>query len=69
MLVIEDLNVKGMSSSASGTRENPGRHVKAKAGLNKAILDQGWSEFRRCCAFHDSNNSRYIFQHRCYIAN
>ena len=47
MLVIEDLNVKGMSSSASGSRENPGRNVKAKAGLNKAILDQGWSEFRR----------------------
>ncbi len=25
----------------------PGRNVCAKAGLNKAILDQGWFEFRR----------------------
>ncbi|MCL2459730.1 MAG: transposase, partial [Desulfobulbus sp.] len=25
----------------------PGKNVRAKAGLNKAILDQGWSEFRR----------------------
>jgi transposase len=25
----------------------PGKHVRAKAGLNKSILDQGWFEFRR----------------------
>jgi transposase len=24
-----------------------GKHVRAKSGLNKSILDQGWSEFRR----------------------
>jgi putative transposase len=27
--------------------EKPGRNVKAKSGLNKAILDQGLDEFRR----------------------
>ncbi|MCK4855804.1 MAG: transposase, partial [Bacteroidales bacterium] len=27
--------------------EDPGRNVKAKSGLNKSILDQGWYEFRR----------------------
>jgi len=27
-----------MSKSASGTKENPGRNVKAKSGLNKSIL-------------------------------
>lgn len=32
---------------AAGTAEQPGRNVKAKSGLNKAILDQGWYEFRR----------------------
>lgn len=47
LVIIEDLNVKGMTGSASGTRENPGTRVKAKSGLNKSILDQGWSEFRR----------------------
>lgn len=36
-----------MSRSASGTVEAPGRNVRAKAGLNKSILDQGWFEFRR----------------------
>ena len=25
----------------------PGKNVKAKSGLNKSILDQGWGEFKR----------------------
>ena len=46
-VVMEDLRVKNMSASASGSLERPGRNVRAKSGLNKAILDQGWGEFRR----------------------
>ena len=44
---VEKLNIRGMSASARGTEEDPGRNVKAKSGLNKSILDQGWFEFRR----------------------
>ena len=47
MIVIEDLQVSNMSKSAAGTSEKHGRNVKAKSGLNKSILDQGWFEFRR----------------------
>jgi putative transposase len=47
MVVVEDLKVKNMSRSAAGTVEQPGRNVRAKAGLNRSILDQGWAEFRR----------------------
>ena len=47
LIVIEDLRVSHMSRSAKGTTEAPGRNVRAKSGLNKAILDQGWGEFRR----------------------
>ena len=47
MVCIEDLQVRNMSRSAAGTFETPGRNVRAKSGLNKAILDQGWFEFRR----------------------
>jgi putative transposase len=47
VVVVEDLQVKNMSKSASGTIESPGRNVKAKSGLNKSILDQGWGEFVR----------------------
>lgn len=47
MVCIEDLQVRNMSKSAAGTTESPGKQVKAKSGLNKSILDQGWFEFRR----------------------
>jgi putative transposase len=40
---VEDLNVKGMTRSARGTIEAPGRNVRAKAGLNRGILEAGWS--------------------------
>jgi putative transposase len=46
-VVMEDLKVSNMSSSAKGAVDNPGRNVKAKSGLNKSILDQGWYEFKR----------------------
>jgi putative transposase len=47
VVVMEDLRVMNMSASASGTLEEPGRNVKAKSGLNKSILDQGWYTFRK----------------------
>ncbi|WP_232444193.1 RNA-guided endonuclease InsQ/TnpB family protein [Burkholderia ubonensis] len=47
MVCIEDLQVRNMSRSAAGSRDVPGKNVRAKSGLNKAILDQGWFEFRR----------------------
>ncbi|MYM92438.1 RNA-guided endonuclease InsQ/TnpB family protein [Duganella vulcania] len=47
MVCIEDLQVRNMTRSAAGSVERPGKNVRAKSGLNKTILDQGWSEFRR----------------------
>ena len=46
VVVLEDLNVAGMSASARGTEESPGKNVRQKAGLNRSILRQGWSTFR-----------------------
>ena len=51
IVVVEDLTVRAMSASARGTVDRPGRRVRQKAGLNKAILDQGWAEFRRQLAY------------------
>lgn len=47
IVVLEDLKVANMSKSAKGSLEAPGKQVSAKSGLNKSILDQGWSQFRR----------------------
>ncbi|MDJ0742384.1 MAG: transposase [Xenococcaceae cyanobacterium MO_167.B27] len=47
IVILEDLKIVNMSKSAKGTVENPGKNVKQKSGLNRAILDQGWREFIR----------------------
>ncbi|MEN3226288.1 transposase [Methylorubrum rhodesianum] len=43
--VLEDLNTRGMTASARGTVAEPGRQVRQKAGLNRAILNAGWHAF------------------------
>jgi len=45
LIRIEDLNVRNMTRSAKGTVERPGRNVRQKAGLNRAILASGWGMF------------------------
>ena len=47
IVYVEDLQVSNMAKSAKGTAENHGKNVKQKSGLNRAILDQSWFEFRR----------------------
>lgn len=42
LVVLEDLKVRNMTASAKGTIAEPGRNVRAKAGLNRAILAKGW---------------------------
>jgi putative transposase len=39
---VEDLQIKNMTRSAKGTQKNPGRNVRAKAGLNRQIMRSGW---------------------------
>lgn len=38
----EDLKTKNMTKSAKGTVDNPGKNVKQKSGLNRAILRTGF---------------------------
>ncbi|MYG67825.1 MAG: transposase [Gammaproteobacteria bacterium] len=45
-VVVEALNVRGMTASARGTRDQPGKNVSAKAGLNREVLQTGWTSFR-----------------------
>lgn len=51
IVFMEDLKVKNMSASASGTVEHPGTKVRQKSGLNRSILDQGWFSFRTMLAY------------------
>jgi putative transposase len=42
LIRVEDLKIANMTRSAKGTAQNPGRNVRAKAGLNREILRSGW---------------------------
>ena len=42
LIRVEDLQIGKMTRSAKGTRDNPGRNVRQKAGLNRGILRSGW---------------------------
>lgn len=49
-ICIEDLSVANMTKSCKPKQDEQANYLRngqsAKSGLNKAILDQGWSEFR-----------------------
>lgn len=46
-LAIQKWSIKGMTESAAGTVENPGKNVKVKAKFNRHLLDSGPYEIRR----------------------
>jgi len=47
LVCVEDLKITGLTASAKGTREQPGRNVKRKAALNRVILRVGWGNLFR----------------------
>ena len=47
VIAIEDLKVRAMTASTRGTRQSPGKNVKRKAALNRALLDASGREFAR----------------------
>ena len=65
IVYVEDLQVANMSKSASraGNAEQHGhrKNVKQKSGLNRAILDQAWGEFRRQLDYKLLWNGGFLF--------
>ncbi len=45
---VEKLNIRSMTKSAKGTKEKPGKNVKAKAALNRKILASAWGALELC---------------------
>jgi putative transposase len=60
LVCIEDLQVRNMSRSSKGNSEQHGKMVRQKSGLNRAILDQGWGEFRRQLDYKDLLNNNLV---------
>ena len=46
VVVVEDLNLKNMTRSARGTKENPGTNVAAKQALNRKLQDAALGRLR-----------------------
>ena len=44
---VEDLKIHGMTRSARGSVQQPGRKVRQKAGLNREIMASGWGRLVR----------------------
>jgi putative transposase len=59
-LALEDLRVAAMTKTASGSIEAPGRNVAAKAGLNRSILDAGWTQFTSILAAKAESAGRRV---------
>ena len=51
LVYLEDLDIKGMTASAKGTGENPGKAVKTTARLNRGIRGSGWSRLEQCLGY------------------
>ena len=51
LVYLENLNTRGMTASAKGTADAPGKNVRQKAGLNRAILGTGWHKLEQCLSY------------------
>ncbi len=51
LVIFEDLNIQGMTRSARGSKEKPGKNVARKRGLNRAILRSGWGRLERYMSY------------------
>jgi putative transposase len=59
-IALEDLRVAAMTASAAGTVDHPGHNVAAKAGLNRSILDAGWTQFTSILAAKAESAGRRV---------
>ncbi|WP_207461062.1 RNA-guided endonuclease TnpB family protein [Azospirillum sp. SYSU D00513] len=51
VVALEALKTKSMTASAAGKVEEPGRKVRQKAGLNRAILNNAWHQFEALLSY------------------
>ncbi len=59
-IALEKLQLRNMTRSAKGTVEEPGRHVAAKAGMNRAMLDAAFGMIGKLIAEKAENAARLV---------
>ncbi len=58
LIAVEELKIKNMSKSAKGNEINRGKNVKAKAGLNKTILNASFYQFQSMLEYKSKLNGK-----------
>ena len=58
LIAVEELKIKNMSKSAKGNEINHGKNVKAKAGLNKTILNASFYQFQSMLEYKSKLNGK-----------
>ena len=61
-VAIEALKVRNMMRAAKGTAQQPGSNVRAKARLNFAIADAGWTQFASMLHAKAEEAGRMVFE-------
>ena len=62
IFILEDLKTSNMTRSAKGTVQHPGKSVKAKSGLNRAILSKGWHQFESYLQYKALEKGKVVFK-------
>lgn len=60
VISFEKLMLKNMTASAKGTLEDPGTNVKAKAGLNRSILDRSLGRICQYTAYKAAKQGKHV---------
>lgn len=59
-ICIEDLAIKNMTRSAAGTKDKPGKNVKAKSGLNRELQKSGLGSLRIMLEYKAKQKGRRV---------
>jgi len=68
-IYMEDLNISGLTRSAKGSIENPGKKVKQKSGLNTSILDVGLGEFKTMLEYKTKFSGKELIKVNRFFAS
>lgn len=61
-IVVEDLRLTNMVKSAKGTAEKPGKNVRAKSGLNRAVLNEAHGRTVELLAYKLAERGRTLIK-------
>ena len=62
VFILEGLKVKNMTATAKGNGKRPGKNVRAKSGLNRAILNMSWGKIETYLRYKARKNDKVVFK-------